>query len=94
MIILTKDINYDFETKKWKNAQTGTSISTSEWIYGPSVNPILNDVLAIVIQENFNAKVTADWSLRSSNFCYIHRKNGLSCTSELGPQQGLGNIFN
>ena len=56
--------------------------------------PILNDILSITIQENFNDDVTAAWSLGSSNFCRAHQQNGLSCSMEAGPQQGLGTVIN
>ena len=52
----------------------------------------MNDILSITVQENFDNDVTAAWSLGSSNFCRAHQQNGLSCSMEAGPQQGLGKI--
>ena len=90
----SKDVTYDFERKIWTNLVSNSSVPTTEWFYnrngfdGPPY-PILNDILTITLQENFNGLITS-YTIRSSNFCAVHEKNGFSCFVDHGPRQGLG----
>ena len=43
-----------------------------------------------MLQDNFDGNPVTTFTIRSSNFCSIHKRNGLSCTAEFGPYQGLG----
>ena len=43
-----------------------------------------------MLQDNFDGNPVTTFTIRSSNFCSIHKRNGLSCTAEYGPYQGLG----
>ena len=93
-----KEVIYDFERKIWTNL-SNSSVPTTEWFYNNGRHsstvdrrpyPILNDILAITLQDNFNANPFTSFTIQSSNFCSVHKQNGLSCTAEHGPGQGLG----
>ena len=86
-----KEVIYDFERKIWTNL-SNSSVPTTEWFYDNNRRPypILNDILAITLQEHFHGNPVTSFTIHSSNFCSVHKQNGLSCTAEQGPGQGLG----
>ena len=43
-----------------------------------------------MLQDNFDGDPATSFTIRSSNFCSVRKRNGLSCTAEYGPCQGLG----
>ena len=90
-MIPCKEVTYDFERKIWINLISNSSVPKTEWFYNNDrPYPILNDILAITLQDNFDGNPVTSFTIRSSNFCSVHKQNGLSCTAEYGPRQGLG----
>ena len=43
-----------------------------------------------MLQDDFDGNPVTTFTIQSSNFCSVHKRNGLSCTAEYGPCQGLG----
>ena len=90
-----KEVTYDFERNIWTNLVSNSSVPSTEWFYNydrPMAQPypILNDILTIMLQDDFDGNPVTTFTIQSSNLCSVHKRNGLSCTAEYGPCQGLG----